>query len=120
MTSQDPEFATGAYQRPPRHLTFPLYDPGAFVPRRHDIGPEQDEAEPLTWWQARAVIASLAQDEVVERVAKALAEANNDGCFDPDRDDEAEAEDRDYYRLCARAALADLSGLTLISTTETP
>lgn len=103
------ETPSGAYERPPRCLTFPLFDPGAFVARRHDVGPEQDEAEPVTWWQARAVLAALAQDEAVERAAKALAEANDDGCFDGEQEDpemwEANAEDRDYSRRLARAAL---------------
>lgn len=39
----------------PRTLRLALNDPGVFVERRHDVGPEQDETEPLTDWQARAV-----------------------------------------------------------------
>lgn len=32
-----------------------LADPGVFTERRHDVGPNGDEPEPLTDWQARAV-----------------------------------------------------------------
>jgi hypothetical protein len=40
-------------------LRLALADPGAFVERRHDLGPEGDETEPLYEWQARAVTAYL-------------------------------------------------------------
>ena len=57
-----PEAEPEPYQRPPSWLTLALADPGKYVPRRFDIGPEQDELEPLTWWQARAVlVAQVAQ-----------------------------------------------------------
>jgi hypothetical protein len=42
---------------------------------------------------------------VVEAVARALAAAEPDGCFDHDRDDLGDEEDRDYYRTRARAAI---------------
>lgn len=35
-------------------------DPGAYVKRRHDLGPEGDEHESVPRWQARAVEAVLA------------------------------------------------------------
>jgi hypothetical protein len=51
-----------------RTLRFALNDPGKFVKRRHDVGPEHDETEPLTDWQARAVTEYLREQAVQARV----------------------------------------------------
>jgi hypothetical protein len=61
-------------------------------------------------------------EDLVERAARALAEANNDGCFDGEHEDpemwESNAEDRDYSRRLARAALSVLTHADDASTPE--
>jgi hypothetical protein len=54
-----------------RTLRLALADPGAFTPRRRDVGPERDEPEPLTDWQARAVSIYLReQSQSVDRTTR--------------------------------------------------
>jgi hypothetical protein len=40
----------------PSDLIQVLADPGLYVSRRHDLGPESDESETLPSWQARALM----------------------------------------------------------------
>lgn len=50
-----PDAMSSAAARKGARFRLALSDPGSFVPRRFDVGPDRDETEPLIDWQIRAI-----------------------------------------------------------------